>query len=203
MIVTPPAARPAAPPAARPPQARAARRRALHLLGAASLVALTAGEAGAWVPSYSIADLTSLSSQVVVGTIVDSRAAWEDWPDGGRAILTTFSVRTDQVWKGAPGLAAGEVIDVVVPGGQVGGDRVFASCAPAVTVGQEAVLFLKKDLQGLPRYWVFGLERGVFDLDASGMAKPQVPDLPLLSLESLKQEVTLAAATGIPGPNGR
>ena len=170
-----------APPRARTPHP------IVPFLALLALLAVAALPAGATVPDYAVADLSAFSTEVVVGQVLDATAAWQDWPWGGRVIMTTYTVRVAEVLKGAPEAT----ISVVVPGGRVGETRILASEAPELTVGQSAALFLKKDLQGLPRYWVFGLERGVFDL-VGAEARSHAPDVAPLQLTTLKAQIRRA-----------
>jgi hypothetical protein len=124
------------------------------------LVAFTVHPASGLVPDYQIEDLTHLSTDVVIGEVTGATSAWQDWPYGGRVIMTTYTVRVDNTLKGK----AAETISVVVPGGTVGTTTISASDCPTLTVGMKTTLFLKKDLQGRPRYWIFGLERGAWEV---------------------------------------
>jgi len=135
-------------------------RPALVAAALAFLVAFTGHTASALVPDYQIEDLTHLSTDIVIGEVTGATSDWQDWPYGGRVIMTTYTVRVDNSLKGK----AAETISVVVPGGTVGTTTISASDCPTLTVGMKTTLFLKKDLKGQPRYWIFGLERGAYEI---------------------------------------
>jgi len=136
------------------------------------------------VPYYSIEDLTLLATNVVEATVNSETSAWEPWLNGGQVILSTLTVDVIVHLKGS----GPPVMDVIFPGGTVGETHMTASCAPTLDVGETAVLFLREDPAG-GRWFILGLERGVFNVDREGLAVPQAADMPVMPLTELEAEI--------------
>lgn len=165
------------------------------VLALLALLVIPASTSFAIVPPYRIEELTTLSTEVIVGRVVDRVSDWQEWPYGGRVIMTTYRVTVGERLKGE----TPRTIEVVMPGGKVGDTTIHASECPELAVGQELVLFLKKDVKGLPRYWVFGLERGVFEL-VGDEARPFAHDVAAVAVESLRKRVAGAVEAENDGP---
>ncbi len=101
-----------------------------------ALPALAPGAAtAATVVPLTLEELEGLSSDIVVGTVLNTKAAWDE---NHRIIETTVRLRVDRRVKGAR--ARGQsVIIVVVPGGIVG-DVGMKQPGSAVFIGGEQVL---------------------------------------------------------------
>jgi hypothetical protein len=94
-------------------------------------------------------------SQVIAyARIVDVRP---QWADGRRWIDSVVTAAVVSYLKGG---SDQETISFKVPGGQLGRYRSVVVGAPSFRRGDEAVLFLKTQDDGLPN--VFGLNQGVF-----------------------------------------
>lgn len=104
-------------------------------------------------------DMIGKSTAIVRGRVAGSRAELHK-----SIVYTHFTVQVVERYKGAES----GTIDVVVPGGQVGGVRQRLAGTPNLTVGAEYVLFLWKGRNQLNQ--VIGLSQGVFNMakDASG-----------------------------------
>lgn len=102
-------------------------------------------------------ELVTISSTIVHGRIIDTRA---DWVDGRRAIDTFLTVEADEYFKGGPG----ETIVVRVPGGQMGRYRTIFVGAPEFQRGDEVIFFLRGDpARGA---FIVGLSQGAFRVAA-------------------------------------
>ncbi|MGH9722064.1 MAG: hypothetical protein ACRD8O_17790 [Bryobacteraceae bacterium] len=102
----------------------------------------------------SLDDLIEKSTAIVRGRVVSATPAVR-----GSSIYTAVRVQVIERWKGSQ---EGQV-EVVVPGGTVGGMRETVTGAPELTAGAEYVLFLWTG----PRNRVtqlLGLSQGVLDL---------------------------------------
>jgi len=99
----------------------------LALLGPAVATAATL------VP-LTLEDLEGLSSDIVVGTVLTTKAAWDD---DHRLIETTVRIRVDRRVKGQ----GAAVMTVVVPGGLVGDVGMKRPGTAVFTVGERLLLF--------------------------------------------------------------
>jgi hypothetical protein len=138
-------------------------RRFLRPLLAAVSVAAAAPALAAQARAISVEGLARSSDAVVRGRVVASHARQRE--DG--RIFTTYEIRTAGVLRGR----APSTVRVRVPGGVVGraGQRVDA--APALTAGEDLVLFLRR--AGEDGYVVAELAQGKFTVDGA-QARPDL-----------------------------
>ena len=108
---------------------------------------------GATLERLSLNDLIVKSSAIVRGRVSRSWGAFT-----GRHIFTHYEVQVSERWKG-PDTAT---VELVVPGGQAGGLREVTPGAPALTEGQDYVLFLWTGKSGATQ--IIGFTQGVFTL---------------------------------------
>ncbi len=115
-----------------------------------------------------LAELTQLSSDILVGTVSSSESYWD-----GRRIMTRHVLETSDVWRGEE--RSGPVYFVTM-GGQVGEIAQRVSGSPAVKQGDEVVLFLARSQRN--ELHPVGLAQGVFYLGQPQQAvRPVVRNL--------------------------
>lgn len=106
---------------------------ALVLVAAALPIPLQAQEKAA-----SVEELAKKSDLIAVGKVRERRASW----DAKRTrIETTITMEVDEVLKGS----AGRTIEIVTPGGEVGGVGEAYSHTPSFSRDEELVVFVVKD----------------------------------------------------------
>lgn len=120
--------------------------------------------------------------QVVVGTVIDVAATFDNTTDGDQLIVSNVTVRIDEVLKGT----FESVLTVKLEGGTVGDLTLAVSDMPEMEPGDRAVFFLDRVAPGqyLPRDR--GL--GVMKLDATNRVRASG-----LSLEDIQNVVRRAA----------
>jgi hypothetical protein len=91
-------------------------------------------------------------------------------------IETVATIAVDRAIKGTPDA----FVSMRVPGGVVGRYRWVMVGAPVVTVGQQAVFFLKRDPAG-SGWRPVGLGMGIYAIHASPMTRAPVVDPPLVA----------------------
>ena len=101
-----------------------------------------------------LAELTQLSSDILVGMVSSSESYWD-----GRRIMTRHVLETSDVWRGTE--RSGPVYFVTM-GGQVGDIAQRVSGSPVVRQGDELVVFLARSQ--LDELHPVGLAQGVFYL---------------------------------------
>ena len=142
--------------------------RILVLLGALVLGAPEARSA-TLVP-LSLERMESLSSDVLLGTVEDTRAAWDR---DHRLIETHVRIRVERRLKGQ----GGPVIHAVVPGGIVGDTGMRTPGAPTFTVGERMLLLAEPRRSGEVR--PVGLFQGKLavrkDADGADVVEPPGP----------------------------
>ncbi|MDQ6759670.1 MAG: hypothetical protein M3Z32_07385 [Acidobacteriota bacterium] len=106
---------------------------------------------GTTLQQLSLDDMIRKSTEVVRGKVQCTGSAVR-----GAIVYTNYRVQVSEQWKGSPQAQ----IDVSVPGGLSGGIRQTYSGAPALSDGQEFVLFLWTSKTGLRQ--IIGLSQGVF-----------------------------------------
>jgi hypothetical protein len=79
----------------------------------------------------------------------------------GKTIHTQYRVQVGETLKGT----AGATVDIVVPGGTLGGMRQTIAGAPKLDVGTEYVVFVWTGKSG--RSQILGLSQGLFDVKKS------------------------------------
>jgi len=111
-------------------------------LGAILLLLLRAAPAlPATVLPLSLEQMQSLSSDVIVGTVEDTRAAWDR---DHRLIETRVRIRVERRLKGQ----GGPVLHVVVPGGVVGDVGMKTPAAPVFHAGERVLLLAEPKAPG-------------------------------------------------------
>ncbi len=116
-----------------------------------ALLACFAPLYGTTLQQLSLDDMIRKSSDVVRGKVQCTGSTLR-----GALVYTTYRVQVSEQWKGLPQ----NQIDISVPGGLSSGIRQTYSGAPALSDGQELVLFLWTSKTGLRQ--VIGLSQGVF-----------------------------------------
>ena len=127
------------------------------LLLAASLAGLQATT----LQQLSLKDMIQQSTMIVRCTATPAGASFR-----GSIIYTHYQLQITDVLKGH----AGDQLDVAVLGGTAQGKRQYYAGAPALTTGQDYLLFLWTSKSGLTQ--VIGLSQGLFTVvvNASGQA---------------------------------
>jgi len=125
------------------------------LLVATVVVAVFAVPAAATIVAPTeLREVITSATVIVRGRVTDVRAV----AGAGREIDTvaTIAVRSVGVLKGAPV----DFVSVRVPGGTIGRSKFVMVGAPVITVGEDAVWFLKRG--SLDALWPVGLSMGVY-----------------------------------------
>jgi len=118
-----------------------------------------------WVASSTTLERLSLEEMAAKATSIVRGRVTASWCAArGPLIYTHYRIQVTERWKGP---SASEV-EVVVPGGTVGGVRQTFTGTPRLGEGAEYVLFLWTGSSGLTH--ILGFTQGVFDVkrDASG-----------------------------------
>ncbi len=110
---------------------------------------------GTTLQQLSMDDMIRKSTEIVRGKVQCTGSTFR-----GSTLYTTYRVHVSEQWKGTPA----SQLDIAVPGGLSGGVRQTYSGAPALTDGQEFVLFLWTSKSGLRQ--IIGLSQGLFNLQA-------------------------------------
>ena len=97
------------------------------------LLALPASAPAATVVPFTLEQMEALSSDVVLGTVEDTRAGWDR---EHTSIETRVKIRIERRLKGR----GGPVVNVVVPGGIVGEIGMVVPGAPAFKPGERVLL---------------------------------------------------------------
>lgn len=100
-------------------------------------------------------DLTDGSSLVMRAAVSDRLVAWSA---DGAMINTTFELQPLEVLKGT----ATSPITVEVPGGDLGGIKIRNAEAPEFALGEQVVVFVKPDANGVNR--IYGWFQGKYTL---------------------------------------
>ncbi|MDD5127229.1 MAG: matrixin family metalloprotease, partial [Dehalococcoidales bacterium] len=87
----------------------------------------------------SLKDLTEGADAIVVGTVIETISYWND---GHTSIFTSAVLSVDEKLKGE---TTQEQITVNFPGGNVDGLSLWVSDMPSFNVGEQSLLFLKRD----------------------------------------------------------
>ncbi|MBI4877149.1 MAG: hypothetical protein HY822_21150 [Acidobacteria bacterium] len=109
-------------------------------------------------------DMVEKSTAIVRGKVLGMARVTQSGP----LIYTHWKVQVGERWKGP---VAGEV-EVVTPGGVLGGMRQVFPGVPALEAGSEYVMFLWTGKSN--RTHVIGLSQGLFDLKADAAGNPMV-----------------------------
>jgi hypothetical protein len=118
----------------------------------AAVLVTTIAHATVLVPAE-FTEIVGGSAIIAYARVVDVRP---EWADGRRWIDSVVTAEVVSYLKGG----SGETIAFKVPGGKLGRYRSVVVGAPVFARGDEAVLFLKANDDGLPA--IFGLNQGVF-----------------------------------------
>ncbi len=103
-----------------------------------------------------IVDLSKRSEIVAVGKVASLKSEWT--PDKQR-IQTRVTLSVNEYVKGA----AGNSVELVVPGGEVGAVGELYTHMPKFSQGEEVVVFVSKDKKG--RFRVVGGSDGKYDIE--------------------------------------
>jgi len=103
------------------------------------------------------------STAIVHGTVQPSYSAFR-----GAMIYSHYQVQVTNTYKGAPA----RTWDVAVPGGAVNGVQQYFAGAPALTAGQDYLLFLWTSKTGLTQ--VIGLSQGLFNVSSNSAGQLMV-----------------------------
>ena len=109
------------------------------------------GAAATTLLPMNLDDLTAESPAIAYGKIVASRT---EWNNAHTLIYTVYTVQVVEYLKGD----LGPSFELQEPGGELDGLSMSVAGVPQFTVGQEALLFLWTDPQGL--HQVTGFEQG-------------------------------------------
>lgn len=129
------------------------------LLGVAACVAAAPRAHASLVRAMDLAALTSTADQVVVADVAKVESQWDK---DHRTIYTTVEIQVQESWKGSPP-SDGKLV-LRQPGGTVGEIEVTVVGMPTFSVGEHALLFLK-------RTQVVGLGQGKRTLRWDGEGK--------------------------------
>jgi hypothetical protein len=124
-----------------------------RLLVIALLLAAPAALRATVIVPIEFRELVTTTPVIVHAHVSDVRSAFVD---GRRSVDTFVTVVADEYLKGD----LGRYVTFRVPGGELGRYRTIFVGAPAFTVGEEVVLFLKTQTGGLP--FIAGLNQGAY-----------------------------------------
>ena len=127
-----------------------------RLMISALVVACCASLPGSTLLKLSLDDMIQKSTAIVHGTVRPTYSAFR-----GAMIYTHYQVQVANTYKGAPA----RTWDVAVPGGAVNGVQQYFAGAPALTAGQDYLLFLWTSKTGLTQ--VIGLSQGLFNVGSN------------------------------------
>lgn len=148
----------------------------LSLVAVSSWAAMGSQALAAVVKRASIEQLTLDSDLVVRGKVVGKEA--RATPDGSR-IFTRVQIQVADTLKGG----ATKVVEVQVPGGEVGGIGQKVHGAPSFAESEEVVVFLQligPQTEKLPLARVVGLAQGKYDViraPSGAVAKPDLSEV--------------------------
>lgn len=129
---------------------------AIPLLAGASLFATT-------LEKMSVDAMIQKSTGIVRGTVVSSSSFQR-----GALIYTSYRLKVSERLKGQ----ALDTIEVAVPGGVHGRLHQTIPGAPALSAGQEYVVFLWTNSKGLNL--IIGLSQGLFNVNLDGQGTPRL-----------------------------
>ncbi len=142
---------------------------------ALSLVSCFAPLQGATLERLTLDDMIAKATSIVRGRVSSAAPVMKDaW------VFTSYRVEVSERWKGT----AASSVEFLVPGGTLGGVRQSYAGAPALTGGQEYLLFLWTSEQSGATY-IIGYTQGLFSLprNATGDATALRPASRELMLE--------------------
>ena len=138
---------------------------------AAALLVSSSLQATVTIPT-DLSDVVSLSTLIVRGRVVDTRA-FADIANG--PVATAVTVTVFEVLKGT----ADAAVTFRVHGGELGRYRHVMIGAPTFRVGDDAYLFLKRAPDGV--LWTVGMGAGVYKISPSAAAGPLVVNPPVVA----------------------
>jgi hypothetical protein len=136
-------------------------------------------------------EIVTGSELIAHGRVVDVRP---EWADGRRRIDSVVTVNVLSWFKGG----REQTLSFVVPGGEIGRYRNVLVGAPVFKAGDEAFVFLKTRADGMP--YVFGLNQGVFRVNADGHGARQVTSPALTATGDAPETVRRGATARRPVP---
>lgn len=116
-------------------------------------------------------ELVTTTPVIVHGHVSDVRAAFVD---GRRSVDTFVTVIADEYLKGN----LGQYVTFRVPGGELGRYRTIFVGAPAFTVGEEVVLFLKTQSGAVP--YIAGLNQGAYRVVEEAQTRRRLVTTPVV-----------------------
>ncbi len=152
------------------------------------IVAVSALGATTLVPAE-FREIVGGSQIIAYGRVLD---AAPELSDDRKRIETIVTFEVGTYLKGGPG----ETLTFRVPGGQIGRYRSILVGAPVFQSGDEAVLFLTKREDGVPR--VFGLNQGVFRVQREERSQRRMVLPPLLARGESPEVVVRGSAARQP-----
>jgi len=114
-----------------------------------------------------IKKLTKKADLILTGKVAHKESAWNG--DKTR-IYTKTSIQVDEYLKG---LANGNTVEVVIPGGEVGDIGELYTHMPAFEDDEEVLVFLKKDKKS-KTYQVLNGQEGKIKIQKTGISKDKV-----------------------------
>lgn len=135
--------------------------RSMCRIGPILCLAVAAVAHGATLQRLSLDDMIVKSTSIVHGQVTESHAA-----ASGRIIYTHYTLAVTDSLKGS----TARQIDVAVPGGTAGGFQQIFPGAPALSLGQDYVLFLWTGPSGLTQ--IIGLSQGLFSVVPDQQGQP-------------------------------
>ncbi len=137
--------------------------RKLFILG---LLGSLASLPGSTLRQLTLDDMIRQSTMIVHGTVQPSNVMQH-----GSMIFSHYTIQVSETYK-SPASQPASQIDFGVPGGSLNGLIQRYSGAPALTVGQDYVLFLWTSKTGLTQ--IIGLSQGLFSVISTPGAAPIV-----------------------------
>lgn len=141
------------------------RRVVLSFLAAAVLAGASPG--AAVMKALPTEELTKSSDVVVEG---DVQEVTSSWTADGKAIISSATVRVDEVVRG---VQVSGTLTVDYEGGEVDGVGMGVSDMASVAAGQRVLVFLKKTAasRSASRYEIIGRAQGLYKIGVDGIAR--------------------------------
>lgn len=139
------------------------RTRLMGVAAATAMFAVSAVASATTLLKMDIEDLATHADEVVLGTVEESRPAWND---DHTMIYTHTYVRVDQAIAGASQKDA--LLHVITVGGRIGEQEAYMAGNPSYEVGETVVVFLEERRKGPEQvrvedhYLVTGLFQGKY-----------------------------------------
>ena len=123
---------------------------------ALSIIALVPQISFGMMREMDLKDLTAEATQIVTGTVLETKAGWT--PTG--SIETRVKILVEGKFLGD---VQGNVVELSIPGGEVGEIGLYVSDMPKFVEGTRVLVFLAHPASEGP--YVVGLQQGKFTLD--------------------------------------